>query len=114
MSWNLIIYKPGDKPQQNEPLGDLDVVTEAFNAAFIALDWDSPTEAVFPVEGGFRLELTLDDDGRVKDVYTHGGFNHIRQFAALCKREAWRMADAQEGEDVDLEDPERWFEERSG
>ena len=112
MSWNLIIYKPGTTPQQNAPLGDLDAVTDAFNAAFITLDWETATEAVFPVEGGFHLELTVE--GRmVQDVYTTGGFNHIRQFAALCKREGWRMADAQEGEDVDLENPERWFEERS-
>jgi hypothetical protein len=113
MSWNLIIYKPGDRPQQNPPLGKLDAVTEAFNAAFIALEWESPTEAALPVDGGFRLELTVEG-ATVQDVYTHGGFNHIRQFAALCKREGWRMADAQEGEDVDLDDPQRWMEERSG
>ena len=110
MSWNLIIYKPGKTPKENEPLGDLDSVTGAFNAAFIALDWESPTQAKLPVDGGFRLELT-EKDGTVADVFTHGGFNHIRQFAALCKREGWRMADAQEGEDVDLEDPESWFEQ---
>ncbi len=113
MSWNLIIYKPGETPQQNQPLGDLESVTEAFTAAFIALEWESPTEATLPIDGGFRLELT-EEDGTVQDVYTHGGFNHIRQFAALCKREGWRMADAQEGEDVDLDDPQRWMEERSG
>ncbi len=113
MSWNLLIYKPGDTPQQNEPLGDLDVVTEAFTAAFNGLEWESPTEAALPVDAGFRLELT-EEDGTVQDVYTHGGFNHVRQFAALCKREGWRMADAQEGEDVDLDDPQRWMEERSG
>jgi hypothetical protein len=22
MSWNLIVYKPGDTPQHNQPLGD--------------------------------------------------------------------------------------------
>jgi len=113
MSWNLIIYKPGDTPQQNQPLGDLESVTEAFTAAFIGLEWESPTEAALPVDGGFRLEFT-EEAGMVHDVYTHGGFNHIRQFAALCKREGWRMADAQEGEDVDLDDPQKWFEERAG
>jgi hypothetical protein len=113
MSWNLIIYKPGDTPQQNQPLGDLDAVTEAFNSAFIALEWESPTEAALPVDGGFRLEFT-EDDGTVRDVYTNGGFNHIKQFAALCKREGWHMADAQEGEDVDLDDPQRSMEERNG
>jgi hypothetical protein len=112
MSWNLLIYKPGATTGQNEPLGDLKAVTDALNAAFIALQWESPTEATFPVDGGFRLELT-DQDGIVQDIYTHGGFNHIRQLAALCKREGWRMAEAQEGEDIDLDDPQRWIEERS-
>lgn len=113
MSWNLLIYKQGDTPQQIGPIGDLDAVTDAFNAAFIGLEWESPTEAVLPVDGGFRLELT-EADGMVESVYTHGGFNHIRQFAALCKREGWRMADAQEGEDVDLDDPLKWYEQFSG
>ena len=113
MSWNLLIYKPGETTQNNEPLGELDAVTAAFTAAFIGLEWESPTEAALPVDGGFRLELT-EEDGTVQDVYTHGGFNHVRQFAALCKREGWRMADAQEGEDVDFDDPQKWFEEHSG
>lgn len=113
MSWNLLIYKPGDMPQQNLPLGDLDAVTAAFTAAFTGLEWQSPTEAVFPVDGGFTLEMT-EEDGAVQDVYTDGGFNHITQLAALCKREGWRMADAQEGEDVDLDEPQRWFDEHSG
>jgi hypothetical protein len=112
MSWNLIIYKPGETPEETQPLGKVQVVTDAFNAAFLALEWESPTEAALPVDGGFRLELT-EEDGMVQDVYTHGGYNHIRPLAALCKREGWRMADAQEGEDVDLNDPQRWYEERS-
>lgn len=113
MSWNLLIYKPGDTSQSSKPLGELDAVTEVFDAAFVGLAWESPTQAVLPVNGGFRLDLT-EEDGAVQDVYTHGGFNHIRQLAELCKREGWRMADAQEGEDVDLDDPQKWIEERSG
>jgi len=27
----------------------------AFNAAFIGLEWESPTEATLPADGGFRL-----------------------------------------------------------
>jgi hypothetical protein len=38
MSWNLLIYKPGKTPLENNPLGDLDSVTEALNVAFIAFD----------------------------------------------------------------------------
>lgn len=113
MSWNLLIYKPGDTSDTFAPLGNIDAVTQAFTAAFVGLEWASPTEAALPVDGGFRLELTAEG-GTVRDVYTDGGFNHIRQFAALCKREGWRMADAGEGEDVDLDDPQRWYEERSG
>lgn len=113
MSWNLIIYNPGTTPQQNRPLGSLDSVKSIFSSSFAGLEWESPMEAAFPVEGGFRLELTVQD-GSVLDVSTHGGFNQLRQFAELCKREGWRMADAQEGEDVDLDDPLRWMEERRG
>src|SRR4051812_2540922 len=91
MSWNLIIYKPGETPEETEALGDIGAVKEAFNASFPTLKWASATEAAIEAEGGFRLELS-EEDGRVQDVYTHGGFNHIRQFAALCKREGWRMA----------------------
>jgi len=113
MSWNLIIYRPGETPQENQPLCDIDAVTTAFSAEFAALEWESPTQAALPVDGGFLLELTVKD-GAVQDIYTHGGFNHIRQFAALCLREGWRIADAQEGDDVDLDDPQRWYEERRG
>lgn len=113
MSWNLLIYKPGDIPQHNEPLGSLEAVSGTFTTAFIGLEWESANEAALPVDGGFRLELTVED-GMVQDVYMHGGFNHVSQLAALCKREGWRMADAQEGEDVDLDDPQGWMEERSG
>ena len=113
MSWNLIIYQPGNPSGQSKPLGRLDRVKEAFSSVFPELEWESPNEATLPIEGGFRLELT-EQDGLVVDVSTHGGFNHLQQFAGLCKREGWRMADAQEGEDVDLEDPVRWMEDRCG
>jgi len=113
MSWNLIIYRPGKTPEQLEPLGEFNAVKTAFSAAFLGLEWESPKEATLPVDGGFQLEFT-EEDGIVQDVYTHGGYNHIRQFAALCKRNGWRMADAQEGEDVDLEDPQKWYDERGG
>jgi hypothetical protein len=107
MSWNLLIHNEG------EPLGEITEVARKFGEAFHGLEWESPTEAALPVDGGFRLELTADG-GMVQDIYTHGGFNHIRQFAALCKREGWHMADAQEGVDVDLNDPEKWYDEHSG
>lgn len=113
MSWNLVIYKTSGMPQQVVPLGDLDRVTDALNGAFINLEWESRTSASLPVENGFRVNLTLQ--GRtVHDIHTDGGFNHLREFAGLCKREGWRMADAQEGEDVDLGDPQRWYRERNG
>jgi hypothetical protein len=94
MSWNLLVYKPGPTPEETQPLGDLKAVTEALNVMFNGLEWPSPTRTALPVDGGFELELTAEN-GTVQDVYTHGGFNHIKQFAALCKRQGWRMADAQ-------------------
>jgi hypothetical protein len=112
MSWNLIIYKTGNTSQQVEPLGNLNRVTDALNAAFIDLEWESPIAAALPVEGGFRMNLAVQDR-TVQEVYVDGGFNHIRQFAGLCKREGWRMSDVQEGMDVHLDDPQRRYKERS-
>jgi hypothetical protein len=112
MSWNLIIYKTGNTSQQVEPLGNLNRVTDALNAAFIDLEWESPIAAALPVEGGFRVNLAVRDR-TVQEVYVDGGFNHIRQFAGLCKREGWRMSDVQEGMDVHLDDPQRRYKERS-
>jgi len=113
MSWNLIIYKTDSIGERIEPLGDLDRVTDALNGAFIALEWESPTTADLPVDGGFRVTLTMQN-GKVQDIHTDGGFNHLREFAGLCTREGWRMADAQQGEDVNLRDPQKWYQERSG
>jgi len=107
MSWNLLIHNEG------EPLGSVADVTRKFDDAFRGLEWESATEAALHTDGGFRLELTCEDH-TVSDIYTHGGFNHIKQLATLCKREGWHLADAQEGEDVDLDDPQRWYDERSG
>jgi hypothetical protein len=112
MSWNFVIYKTGKTSQQGVPLGNLDRVTDALNGSFIDLEWESATSAVLPVEGGFRLSLTMQHR-TVQDVYIDGGFNHLRQFAGLCKLEGWRMADAHERGDVDLGDPQKWYNERS-
>lgn len=112
MSWNLLIYKHRDSPQSNASLGSLETVTAAFTSAFNGLEWVSTTEAALPLVSGFRLELT-EEDGTVRDVYTHGGFHHLSRFAALCKSEGWRMADAQEGEDVDLDYPQGWNAQHS-
>jgi hypothetical protein len=112
MSWNFVIYKAGKTSQTVEPLGNLDRVTDALNGSFIDLEWESPASAVLPAEAGFRLKLTVQNR-TVHDVYIDGGFNHLRQFAGLCKREGWRMADAHDREDVDLGDPQRWYNERT-
>lgn len=113
MSWNLLIYKPGEDGEELEPLGTLPEVSGVLNNAFPALEWDSSAEAVLPLNGGFRLELSVEN-GVVKDIYTSGGFNHMNELVALCKQQGWRIADAQEGEDVDLEDPYKWYKERGG
>ncbi len=108
MSWNLLIYN-----DSGDPLGDLASVTQKFTAAFPGLQWDSPVQAILPVARGFRLELRAEEDV-VQDIYTDGGFDHLKQLAALCRREGWRIADAQEGEEVDLDDPQGWYEARGG
>jgi hypothetical protein len=115
MSWNLIIYKTDQMGERIQPLGDIDRVTSALNGAFIALEWESPTTAELPadVDGGFRVNLTMQN-GMVQDIHTDGGFNHLREFAGLCTREGWRMADAQQGEDVNLRDPQKWYQDRAG
>jgi hypothetical protein len=112
MSRKLIIYKTGRTPEEIAPLGDLGRVTDALNGAFINLEWESRTAAALPAEGGFRVNLSMRGV-TVQDIHTDGGFNHLREFAGLCKRQGWRMADAQEGEDVDLNDPQRWHRQRS-
>ncbi len=115
MSWNFIIYKTGKIGDGIEPLGDLDRVTNALNGAFIALEWESHTSAQLPadVDGGFRVNLTLQH-GKVQDIHTQGGINHLREFAGLCTREGWRMSEAEQAEDVNLRDPQKWLHERGG
>ncbi len=113
MSWNLLIYRPGATSQTTEPLGALGEVKAKLSATFPGLAWDSPTECGLKVEGDFLADLTVEDD-LVSDIYTRGGYNHLKPLANLCRREGWRLGDAQEGEDVDLDDPYRWYEQRSG
>jgi hypothetical protein len=113
MSWNLLIYKNGPTPQKAESLGDIGAVTKALNEEFPTLVWESSTEAELPVHRGFSLSLR-EEGAAVQDIYTNGGFDQIVQLAALCKRMGWSLADAQEGEDVDLNDPQGWYQERNG
>ena len=112
MAWNLLIYRPGASNETTDPLGPLDRITAKLNDTFPGLVWDSPTECSLNIEGGFVAELTLEDD-MVSDIYTRGGYNHLEPLAALCRRERWRLGDAQEGQDVDLNDPYRWYGERN-
>jgi len=103
MSWNLLIYRQGES-EEMLPLGSLAAVTAAMNTAFPDLEWLSPDECALKVDRGFIIEWKLQGDD-VQDGYTNGGFDHLKQLAALCKQEGWRIADAQEGEDIDLDDP---------
>jgi hypothetical protein len=86
MSWNLLIYRAAADGESTEPLGPLQSVTEMLNGAFPGLLWGSPTKCSLEVEGGFTAELTVEDD-IVSDVYTRGGFNHLKPLAALCLQE---------------------------
>lgn len=103
MSWNLLIYRAGEDEEMT-PLGSLAAVTNALNGAFRDLAWPTPTECELNVEGGFSLAWTVEEDA-VRDGYTEGGYNHLQQLAALCKQQGWSLADAQEGEEIDLDDP---------
>ncbi len=112
MSWNLFIYKvdpnadPDTDPAEEEtlPLGSPGEVAAALNAAFPGLRWPKEEECELPADNGFIIELNIED-GVVSDLYTHGGYDHLRQLAGLCIQHGWCMADAQEGEDIDLHDP---------
>ncbi|QIF02988.1 hypothetical protein [Roseimicrobium sp. ORNL1] len=106
MSWNLLIYSP-----EGTSLGEPAAVKTALENAFPGFEWRTFTEGGLIVDGGFTLDLAIEE-GAVRDIYTNGGYNHIRQLAALCQRQHWAMADAQEGEDIDLDDPVKWYEER--
>lgn len=83
-----MIYSP-----QGTSLDAPKSVKAALDHAFAGLEWRSPTEAGLLVDGGFTLDLTVED-GTVKDIYTNGGYNHLRLLAALCQVQEWAMADA--------------------
>jgi hypothetical protein len=103
MSWNLLIYRLGED-EQPVSLGSLASVTQAMNGAFRGLEWPTPTECEMNVEGGFSITWRIEG-GEVCDGYTNGGYNHLKELAALCKQKSWRIGDAQEGEDINLDDP---------
>jgi|SRR5580765_122456 len=104
MSWNLLIYKPGADEGEQAPMGTVKHVSEALTVAFPGLQWDSQTECSLPVQNGFIVTLTVEGDS-VSDLYTRGGYYHLKPLAALCKKQGWRIADAQEAEDLNLDDP---------
>lgn len=103
MSWNLLIYRPGEA-EEMAPLGSLAFVTNALNGVFRGLEWPTPTECEMNAEAGFSITWTVEE-GVVREGYTDGGYRHLKELAALCKKEGWRIADAQEGADINLDDP---------
>ena len=104
VSWNLLVYKLGNDEGEQAPMGTVESVSAALNGAFPALQWDSATECILPVDKGFALSLTVEDES-VTDLYSRGGYYHLKPLATLCKQQGWRIADAQEGEDINLDDP---------
>jgi hypothetical protein len=98
-----MIYRPGADDEM-APLGNLALVKNAMRGAFPELEWRSATECGLYVDGGFIVEWTVNGE-EVSDGYTNGGYNHLRELAVLCKKMGWRIADAQEGEDIDLDHP---------
>ena len=97
MSWNVLIYK-----EDQSPLGPLDEVRSALSDEFVDLEWNGPDECALVADGGFILEL---EDDPVKSIWSRGGFNHLSELARVCKKQGWMIADAQEAEDLDLDDP---------
>ena len=103
MSYNLLIYRAGEG-QELAPLGNLTSVTAALNKALPGLEWLTPSECQLTTEDGLTITLTVEGD-EVRDCYTTGGFHRLKDLAVLCKKNGWRLADAQEGEDLDLDNP---------
>ena len=104
MSWNLLIYHPDPVTGAPLPLGSPAEVTALLDATFSGLRWRSPQDCELSVDGGFSISLTVEVGG-VSDLYTRGGYNHLREFAGLCRQHGWHIMDAQEGEELDLDDP---------
>ena len=88
MSWNLLIYKQGNTPEQTEPLGDLETVADAFSAVFRGLEWLSSTRGVLAVDGGFELDVTVNGaanelgHARVSHQVHPLGIGHFKTAAA--------------------------------
>jgi len=110
MSWNLIIGKYGGSPQEGAPLGNVETVTGIFRAAFPDLLWSSPLESSLEVYRGFRLDF-YEKNGIVEFVSTSGGYDHLYRFADICKSEGWYIADCQEDEELDLDDPYQFYKD---
>ncbi len=102
MSWSLLIHNNG------EPIGTSDEVRSALNSVFNGLEWSSDSECSLPIRGGFIINWAIEE-GTVQDGYTNGGFNHLKEFVSLCKAQGWGLADAQEGEEIDLDNPYAFY-----
>jgi hypothetical protein len=101
MSWNVIICT-----SDGFPLGSASKVKKILDDQFPTLEWQGDAECTLPVDKGFRLELGGDP---VQNIWSHGGFYHLQEFANICKVNGWSLGDAQEGEALDLNDPYSMF-----
>ena len=111
MSWNLLIasYTPEN---QCRPLGSYESVRDALDSAFPELVWESRTECALRIDYGFMISMQVRDNGLIENLWTTGGYRHLREFTALCRERGWQIFDAQEGAEVDLDDPYGWYERR--
>ena len=108
MSWNLVIFSESSD-HKKLPLGEKNAVKLAITEAFPGLIWESSMECVLPGENGFRIEFSVEETN-VLDGFTHGGFDHLLDFVDLCLKQGWRLADAQEGEEIDLGNPLAFYQ----
>jgi hypothetical protein len=111
MSWNLVIIKPHSPHARLAPMGPLRKISKMLSATFPGLEWPTESRCELNVERGFSIDLEVIS-GIVCSFYTRGGYDHLKLFAKLCKKNGWIMGDCQEGEEVDLDDPYGWYDKR--
>jgi hypothetical protein len=111
MSWNLLILKPGSPHATVVPMAPLRKVSKMLNTMFPGLEWPTESRCELNVDRGFSIELRVIS-GIVCSLYTSGGYDHLKLFAKLCKKNGWELSDCQEGECIDLDDPYGWYEKK--
>jgi len=109
MSWNLLIYKGTTNGEKTYPMGEIGKIKEILQVEFPDLVWPLEYICSLEVDGGFEIEFK-EENKVVQNMWTNGGYNHLPQLCRLAKENDWRICDAQEGGDLDLDDPYKNYE----